>query len=301
MNDTYMAIPRNNGAQMKQTRGGISPVSLIFAIIFGVGFGIIAFSVVTGQGWLEQIDNTIESFVISLRADALSPVFRTLSLLGSVKVMGVIIVVFLVFLLIKKQFKAVLFFILAFGIPFAVCFAVKFGVGRPRPTAFLLDAELVETEPCFPSGHAWNAVMAFGLIYVIIRTYVCNLGRHKGVSVIFLILAILLPLLIGFSRLYMGEHYPTDVIAGLLGGSFFVLILGSVYMRRTILIDSPLAAGWDDDGRPRDINPWASFEAVNSDDPDITRIQPMKPAGTKPPATKKSSSSSKNYVGRHTK
>ena len=226
---------------------GVSARALIPAIIAGVLFLGIMFSVIRGLGWVDSYDNVIESFVISLRTDALSPIFRMLSFIGSSKVLAAIMLVFIVFLLVKKQFKAVLYVIIAVGIAVAVCLGVKYGVGRPRPLNFLLDAELVETEPCFPSGHSWNSLMAFSTIFVVLNVYTTNIKRFRGVAKLFLIIAIVLPLAIAFSRLYMGEHYPTDVTAGLLGALFFTLLFGSWYMRRFTVREVPVrqpTSGW---------------------------------------------------------
>lgn len=290
MNDTFMAIgrPATAGIQREQKPPrGVSARALVPAVVMGALFVAIMISVATAAGWVAQFDGAVEGFVISLRSDAISPIFRTLSLIGSTKVLVPIAVVFIVFLIIKKQFKALLFFVVACGVAVAVCFAVKFGVGRPRPLDFLLDAELVEKEPCFPSGHSWNTISVFGTMFAIINTYTANVKRFRGVAKLFLFIAIVLPLAIGFSRLYMGEHYPTDVLAGWLGGAFFTLLFGSWYMRRFTEREKPVSPAWQAYSAARDINPWESFEAR-------PQQQAQAPA-------KKSKKKSGTYEGRHSK
>lgn len=285
---TVQAAPR---------KGGVSIKALIPAIIMGIAFIAITISVVMGLGWVRAFDYGVEGAIISMRGDALSPVFRTISAIGGLKGLAVVGVVFLVILLVRKKWQAALFFVVAFGIAFAVCFAVKFGVGRPRPMEFLLDAELVETEPCFPSGHAWNCVMIFGLIAVITGVWTKNLGRRRGLYVLFLIIAIVFPIVVAFSRLYMGEHYPSDVCAGLLGAGFFVILFGSWYKRK-FTTGPEQRTGYK--GMP-DYNPWQSFEArgglFDEDDGSLTQVRPAQQPAQRP--VQRPSSNDGSYVGRH--
>ena len=88
----------------------------------------------------------------------------------------------------------------------AVTFILKILVARPRP----LGALVVEHSYSFPSGHATIAVAMYGfLIYMIHSTVTNKLLRSTIV-----ILTLLLILLIGLCRLYLGVHYVTDVLAG---------------------------------------------------------------------------------------
>ena len=66
----------------------------------------------------------------------------------------------------------------------------------------------------FPSGHSANAVTAYG-----------SMAAYEKKRKLFLVLAILLPLLVGFSRVYVGAHYPTDVIFGWVLGAVIVALI----------------------------------------------------------------------------
>lgn len=111
-----------------------------------------------------------------------------------------------------------------FIVPFAgvvigaeiVTFLGKLWFNRPRP----LLAVFHETDFSFPSGHATIAVAFYGyLAYILIKSLK---GRYQRVIII---LTVLMVGLIGFSRLYLGVHYVSDVLAGYLVGAL-ALIMG---------------------------------------------------------------------------
>ncbi len=66
----------------------------------------------------------------------------------------------------------------------------------------------------FPSGHATNAVVVYG-----------SLAAHEKKRKLLWVLAFLLPLLVGFSRVFVGAHYPTDVLFGWLLGLVIVMVI----------------------------------------------------------------------------
>lgn len=91
---------------------------------------------------------------------------------------------------------------------------------RKRPETMYVD-NMKFRSYSFPSGHAYAAVVVLGLFTVIVSSFVTPLvgGLIGG-------LAFLLVLAIGVSRVYLGAHFPTDVIAGwIIGGGVFMLML----------------------------------------------------------------------------
>jgi undecaprenyl-diphosphatase len=109
-------------------------------------------------------------------------------------------------------------------------YLIKFIVGRPRPTPLFY----FENSYSFPSTHAAIAVfLSFFLAYYAIRVYP---RWSRNVSVIFA--AIVISILIAWSRLYLGVHYFSDVIAGYaLGG--ILLIVSIIIERRLMRYDAP--------------------------------------------------------------
>jgi membrane-associated phospholipid phosphatase len=107
--------------------------------------------------------------------------------------------------------------------------AVKLTFRLPRPSDPRLVLLRTETSPSFPSNHAQGAVVNWG--------YLATRFGHK----IFSIVAVVLVLLIAFSRIYVGVHFPQDVVAGLLIGLLLLVtynwIVGTAQKRR---FDLPL-------------------------------------------------------------
>jgi len=101
--------------------------------------------------------------------------------------------------------------------------ALKLAVNRPRPSADLIHVLSPEQNNTFPSGHAFFAVVILGLLAYFIFI---NLKNHT-LRMVALVGLIALILLIGTSRVYLGVHWPSDVIGGYLTGG--VLLTGLIW------------------------------------------------------------------------
>jgi membrane-associated phospholipid phosphatase len=103
---------------------------------------------------------------------------------------------------------------------------VKIAVERSRPSSSLVDVVTHLNSYSFPSGHTVHYTVFYGfLAFVIATTF-----RLHWVRQIALAVCISLIVLVGPSRVYLGEHWPTDVLAGYLIGGLFLVPLIAAYL-----------------------------------------------------------------------
>jgi undecaprenyl-diphosphatase len=127
--------------------------------------------------------------------------------------------------------------------------ALKAFIARARPD--LLEPVVVEHGFSFPSGHSLLGMVAWGILAVLVSRSRMPTGARHG-----LVVAIaLLVFLIGLSRIWLGVHFPSDVLAGWTAGAVIVLL----YARLTRRVSpAPAAAAVDvDPGPPRSDPPGA--------------------------------------------
>lgn len=95
--------------------------------------------------------------------------------------------------------------------------SVKYLVGRSRPEFLDLASA---TSSSFPSGHSTSSMAVYGFLAFILARH----GPSRALSVAATLSLAALILLIGFSRLFLGVHYASDVLGGFLVGGFWLLL-----------------------------------------------------------------------------
>jgi undecaprenyl-diphosphatase len=79
---------------------------------------------------------------------------------------------------------------------------------RPRPDLVPHGMEVFTAS--FPSGHAMMSAIA----YLTLASLIARVDRQRGVKILVLIIGVSMTLLVGISRIYLGVHWPSDVVAG---------------------------------------------------------------------------------------
>ena len=102
---------------------------------------------------------------------------------------------------------------------------IKALVGRPRPTIVSHLAEASGSS--FPSGHSFNSAV----VYMGIALALAALSARRGVRWSLIAGAAALTALIALSRVWLGVHYPSDVLAGWLGGMAWALTASALLYR----------------------------------------------------------------------
>lgn len=142
---------------------------------------------------------------------------RDLTALGSPVVLILVILIAVGLLLLRRRYRSALLVLLATAGGYAINSGLKAVFGRDRPTAV---AHLVEEASLsFPSGHS----MVGAATYLTLGAMLAQTVARRREKIYFVGMAMLLSFFIGMSRVYLGVHYPTDVLAGWAGGTAWAI------------------------------------------------------------------------------
>ncbi|GHA67023.1 phosphatase PAP2 family protein [Pontibacter akesuensis] len=167
--------------------------------------------------WVVVVDEQFTSFLYNMRQEWLSKLLYAVTTLGDQIAVFIIGGVVSAVLLARKKWVA----LFAFWLPLAgTGLSVRYGktfISRERPA----DVAYYAVEHfSFPSGHSTTAIVLFGMIaFLLYRHFHKPWLRKLSVA-----LAVILTLLVCFSRIYLGVHYLSDVLAGLLLGGAWLLV-----------------------------------------------------------------------------
>jgi undecaprenyl-diphosphatase len=153
---------------------------------------------------------------------------RDLTALGGLSVLTLITLIVAGFLLMSRQYSAFWLVLIATGGGLLLSSALKYGIDRQRPDLFVHLSHV--TSPSFPSGHS----MLSAVVYLTLGSLLTRLVKGRRRKIYFLIVAMLLTFLVGISRIYLGVHWPTDVLAGWTAGLVWAIVCWLVarYLQR---------------------------------------------------------------------
>ncbi|MEO7457843.1 MAG: phosphatase PAP2 family protein [Gemmatimonadaceae bacterium] len=185
------------------------------ASVAGAGFAAIAEDL-PEKGAMVRVDTAVASHLEHFGTESGESLFAFVSSLGSTVLVALIGVVLLVLLWKRDWFRAsALAITTAGGAILNQGLKVAFQRMRP-PTA----TEFIHTGSwSFPSGHSMESLVGYGFLAFLLLGYVSD--RRWRVAII--AFTVLLVGTVGFSRMYLGVHYLTDVIAGFLAGTVWLL------------------------------------------------------------------------------
>jgi membrane-associated phospholipid phosphatase len=196
----------------------VGHLMLGFAVTLpAAAFVIVAEDVVAGRQ-LAAFDLALSQALRAETSPAWQSVFWYLTSLGSGPVIAAAAVA-VVWLLVRRGHTVLaIMWSVSQGGSALLNYAMKVAFARARPEG--ADPLLYSSGWSFPSGHTM-ATLVFGGVgaYLLWRIL-----PSKGRSVPFIVLSLAFPLVIGFSRVYLGVHYVTDVIAGFLAGAVWVAV-----------------------------------------------------------------------------
>jgi undecaprenyl-diphosphatase len=205
-------------------RKEIAPLIMLF---LAAGL-VVIFAKITEEMLEGDLHGFDRAILLALRrpndpANPLGPLWlqvaaRDVTSLGSPAVLTLITVAALGFIALKRQWGAALFVLGSICGGTAVSFAVKELVQRPRPD-FIAAVAQTQTYS-FPSGHAFLSAVTF----LTLGALLARVQRQAEVKIYLLAVAITITVLVGISRVYIGVHWPTDVLAGWCAGAAWAIL-----------------------------------------------------------------------------
>lgn len=176
---------------------------------------------------MSDLDGAVLSFLQNIRSPLLTQAMTDITALGSLSVMLVFSVVTIALLLSFKDGRGVLHFTFLVAGTIVWPRVLKQIFNRPRPD--MVDPLALVSDSSFPSGHSFTAAA----LYLTFAFFAARHARSRGQEIFFLILSVLIVALVGFSRMYLGVHYPSDVIAGAGLGTAWSLLLAFIFIYGT--------------------------------------------------------------------
>lgn len=155
----------------------------------------------------------------------LEEVMRDLTALGGALVVTSISLITFIYLLVSKQTARGWYLAASVATGFAFSSLMKYGFDRPRPD-LVPHGSIVYTSS-FPSGHSLMSALA----YLTLAALLAEAQTKTSMKIYFMVVAILITMLTGISRVYLGVHWPSDVLAGWLGGASWAMMVWLIWTR----------------------------------------------------------------------
>jgi len=193
------------------------------AFLFGL---FIKFASELGEGEVLACDQTVLAWVTAHRWPAMDIAAVDVTALGSKTVLSVLTIVGLSVYAIRKRWGEALYLALGMAaIPLWI-YVAKHLYSRPRPPH---EMQLIDVSGfSYPSGHSTAATV----FYLLLALLMCRRFPTTRVRGFLFGVALLVIGMICFSRIYLGVHYPSDVLSGFFLGSAWVLFL-TAFISRT--------------------------------------------------------------------
>jgi undecaprenyl-diphosphatase len=195
---------------------------------------VLACAIIAGEllGLVERpdgstsIDSSITSWVVAHRTDGLTTVAKALSTVGSQKVLLPVTLVTAAVIVGRRRFVLAAELLLMWGGAIGLYSFAKYFVHRQRPPQEIWLTRVAGT--AFPSGHATQSLATFVALAVVCAAW---LPRTRAALVA---LAAVLAAGVGWSRVYLGVHWATDVVAGwLIAGVWIAIVVWLATLARS--------------------------------------------------------------------
>lgn len=214
------------------------PAQAVLATMLVTFVTVLTLNVLHDNG-LARMDPRISGWTVARRTDALTVLARAVTVLGDTLVLTIVTALVCAGLLWRGHRRDALLIALTGVGASMVTFTGKRLVGRSRPPA--VDRLAYEPSLSYPSGHSLGTMAVVGILAV---TLIPRLHRAAA-RIAAAAAAVIYVAAVGLSRIYLGVHWPTDVLAGWSIGALWVMACVSVfaYAKRRSRADTGESAG----------------------------------------------------------
>ena len=201
MNSKNMALVKNKNI-----------VLIIISLILIMSFILLTFNLKSPA--LIQINNFVNNLMVKIQINFIIIISKVLSYLFETTIVVILSLIFSVYLYLKGRRKESIVFSIAVVLSTLTVyfFKIMFSIARPS------NALVLENDFSFPSGHSSIVVIIFGFF----ACFYCKKFTKNKIMII--LISIFSILIVSFSRLYLNVHWFSDVIGGLIIGSFWLLM-----------------------------------------------------------------------------
>jgi len=197
--------------------------SFIISLVCATGFALIA--ILVGEQNIAGFDNRLISLIQGQENVVLTPIMKFFTFIGSGLPITIITIIIMVVLYAVLKFRwELLFFVGVIAGSALLNVVLKLIFHRARPTLH----RIVEANGySFPSGHSMTAFTLYGVLCFLLWKH----ARVAFTRVLLIIIGSIMIVAIGVSRIYLGVHYPSDVVGGYLASGTWLAVSIWIYQR----------------------------------------------------------------------
>ena len=201
-------------------------LSLVSSVIFLVLFAWLSEEVFEGE--LTRFDTRVRMKVHELFSPQMTKFMQAMTFLGSASFLAALFLAITTVWVIRKKYRPAAWLAMAAGGSVILDVSLKLSFQRPRPVPFVGPTPMSYS---FPSGHSLSSFCFYGVLAGLLCSRIQSPVLRKSIWCA----SALLVLGIGISRIYLGVHYPTDVIAGYIAaGAWVSSLLLALYSSREV-------------------------------------------------------------------
>ena len=198
---------------VKNFRAAVGIFLIAGAITAALGiWAFVAVAELVQEGATQRFDNAVMFWVRDHRIPWLERTMIEMTALGNWTVVGMVGAVAALFLTLTRHKHSAALLVIATAGGVVINGALKALFSRPRPEIF--EWQTLATSSSFPSGHATAAALVYGTVAYL----AARLHKRRWARFLTMLGALIFILLVCASRVYLGVHYPSDVLGGVISG-----------------------------------------------------------------------------------